>query len=113
MPGVVESTMYGAPALKLQGKLVACIPTHKSAEPGSLAVRMDFDDRAALLAEAPDVYYITDHYRDYNAVLVRFSRISADQLRDLIRMACKFVGGGKTRSAATKSRNRKPGTTKR
>jgi len=31
-PGVVESTMYGAAALKYRGKLLACIPTHRSAE---------------------------------------------------------------------------------
>jgi len=34
LPGVEESTAYGAPAFKVGGKLLACIPTHKSAEPG-------------------------------------------------------------------------------
>lgn len=110
LPGVVESTMYGAPALKIQGKLVACIPTHKSAEAGSLAVRMNFDDRADLLAGAPDVYYITNHYVNYNAVLVRFARISEDELRDLIRMAYKFVtASGTSRSGAnTKRASKRP-----
>jgi hypothetical protein len=55
-PGVKESTAYGSPALKVRGKLLACVPTHRSAEPGSLVVCVDFADRAALLAEAPDVY---------------------------------------------------------
>jgi hypothetical protein len=54
LPGVEESTAYGAPALKVRGKLLACVPTHRSAEPGSLAVRVGFDDRAELLAAAPD-----------------------------------------------------------
>jgi hypothetical protein len=108
LPGVVEGTMYGAPALKIQGKLVACVPSHTSAEPGSLAVRMDFDDRAELLAEAPDVYYVTDHYVDYNAVLVRFSRVSENELRDLIGMAYKFVtASGTSSSSATRKRTRK------
>ena len=62
LPGVEESTAYGALALKVRGKLMACVPTHRSAEPGSLAVRVGFDDRAELLAAAPDVYYVTDHY---------------------------------------------------
>jgi hypothetical protein len=61
-PEVEESRMYGAPALKVHGRLLACIPSHRSAEPDSLAVRADFDDRAELLAEAPDAYYVTDHY---------------------------------------------------
>ena len=76
LPGVQESTAYGAPALKVRGKLLACVPTHRSAEPGSLAVRVDFDDRTELLAADPDVYYVTDHYLNYTSVLVRLSRCS-------------------------------------
>lgn len=74
LPGVEESTAYGSPALKVRGKLLACLPSHRSAEPGSLAVRVGFDDRAELLAAAPDVYYVTDHYLNYTSVLVRLSR---------------------------------------
>ena len=69
LPGVEESTAYGFPALKVHGKLLACVPASRSAESGSLVVRVDFDERAELLAAAPDVYYVTDHYVDYNAVL--------------------------------------------
>jgi hypothetical protein len=61
-PGVEERTAYGAPALKVRGKLLACVPIHRSAEPNSLAVRVGFDDRAELLSTAPDVYYVTDHH---------------------------------------------------
>jgi hypothetical protein len=87
LPGVEESTAYGSPALKVHGKLLACVPVHRSAEPGSLAIRMDFDDRAELLAAQPEVYYVTEHYVGYSAVLVRLSRVSADVLRDLLGMA--------------------------
>jgi hypothetical protein len=31
---VEESTAYGSPALKVRGKLLACVPAHRSAEPG-------------------------------------------------------------------------------
>ena len=70
---------------------MVCIPTHKSAAPNSLVVRVDFDARAELLAGAPDVYYLTDHYVNYTAVLVRLSRIHTDVLRDLLAMAWRFV----------------------
>ena len=93
LPGVEESTAYGAPALKVRGKLLACVPIHRSAEPGSLLVRIDLDNRAELLAAAPDVYYVTDHYLNYSAVLVRLSRVTPDVLRDLLGMAHKFVTG--------------------
>jgi hypothetical protein len=104
MPGVEECTTWGAPTLKVHGKMMACAPSHRSAEPGSLVVRVDFDDRAALLAEAPDVYYITDHYAGYTSVLVRLSCVTPDVLRDLLTMAYKFV----TRQAVPRSRARNP-----
>jgi hypothetical protein len=67
-----------APAFKVRGKLLACVPTYRSAEPGSLVVRVDFEDRADLLAAAPDVYYVTDHYLGYIVVLMRLSRVTQD-----------------------------------
>ena len=91
LPGVEEGTAYGSPALKVRGKLLACVPVHRSAEPGSLAVRVDFDDRGKLLAADPDVYYVTDHYLNYTAVLLRLSRVTPDVLRELLGMAHKFV----------------------
>jgi hypothetical protein len=91
LPGVEASTAYGSPALKVRGKLLACVPTHPSAEPGSLVVRIGLEDRAELLAADPDVYYVTDHYLHYTAVLVRLSRVTPGVLRDLLGMAHKFV----------------------
>jgi hypothetical protein len=91
LPDVEESTAYGSPAFKVREKLLACIPVHKSAEPDSLVVCVDFAHRAELIAESPDVYYLTDHYLNYPSVLVRLSRIHPDSLRDLLGMAWRFV----------------------
>jgi hypothetical protein len=99
-PGVEESTAYGAPALKVRGKLLACVPSDRSAEPGSLVVRVDFDDRTELIEADPEIYYVTDHFVGYSGVLVRLSRVNQDTLRDLLGMAYKFV----TRSARARKR---------
>jgi len=107
LPGVEASTAWGAPALKVGGKLMACVPTHRSAEPDSLLVRVGFEDRAELLAAAPDVYYLTDHYVGYTAVLVRMSRVAPDVLRDLLGMAHKFVAAPAPRRKPSRKR-RKP-----
>lgn len=96
LPGVVASTSYGAMALKLHGKLLACTAVNRSAEPDSLMVRMSPDERAELIAADPDVYYVTDHYVGHNAVLVRLSRVGPDALRDLLGMACRFVARKRT-----------------
>ena len=103
-PGVEEGTAYGSPALKLQGKLLACMASHRSAEPGSLVVCVSFEDRGALLAEAPEFYYVKEHYLNYESVLVRLSRVSPDVLRDLLAMAYKFVSGKAKKRSRSKSR---------
>jgi hypothetical protein len=95
-------------ALKAHGKLLAWVPTNRSAEPDSVALRVDFDDRAELLAADPDVYYVPDHYAAYNAVLVRLSRVKPDILPDLVGMAYKFV----TRKASSRPATRKRGARK-
>jgi hypothetical protein len=93
--------------LKIGGKLLACPAINKSAEPNSLVVRIDFDQRAALIAEAPETYYITDHYVNYPSVLVRLSRINSDALRDLLGSACRFVSGDETRKRPAVSPKRR------
>jgi len=108
LPGVEEGTAYGLPALKVNGKLLACVPANLSAEPDSLVIRMDLDDRAELLAGAPDVYYLTDHYVDYDAVLVRLARVNPDVLRDLLGMAYKFVTGGMVNRSPRQKRQKLP-----
>jgi len=109
-PGVEYGTAYGAPALKVHGKMFTCVPTHRSAEPGSLAIRLDFDSRDELIAADPDTYYLKDHYVNYPCVLVRLSRIHEDALRDLLLMAVRFVS---TRSTRPIRRPRPAGRTSR
>jgi hypothetical protein len=91
LPGVEESTSYGTPSLKLRGQILTCMAINKSAEPNSLVIRIDFDQRDALIAEAPDTYYTTDHYVNYPAVLVRLDRVDKEMIRDLLNAGWKFV----------------------
>jgi hypothetical protein len=91
LPDVEEGTMYGTPALKLRGKLLACMTSHKSAEPNSLSVRLDFEQRDAMIADDPDTYYLKPHYVGYPVVLVRLSRISREALDDLLHASWRAV----------------------
>jgi hypothetical protein len=91
LSGVEQSTSYGSPSLKVRGKLMACIAVHRSAEPDSLVVCVDLESREAMIEEAPDVYYLTDHYVNYPCVLVRLNRIQPAALRGLLRMAWRLA----------------------
>jgi hypothetical protein len=88
---VVDGTAYGAPAVKLRGKLLACIPVNKSAEANSIAVRIDPEQRAKLLREHPETCYITDHYAPHPIVLIRLAKITRADLKELLRDALRFV----------------------
>ena len=99
LPGVEESTAYGMPALKIRGKLLTTLPSHRSAEPNSLVVRVSLEDRAELLAADPAVYYITEHYSGFDGVLVRLPLVRPDVLKGLLMTAHKYV----TRKAGPRS----------
>src|SRR2546428_13623709 len=90
LPDVEEGTIYGSPALKVRGKMFACLAIHPSADPDSLAIRIDFDQREELMAADPNTYYLTDHYVNYPVMLVRLTRVHQDALRDLLSMAWRF-----------------------
>ena len=100
--------------MKVHGKMFVCIASHKSAEPNTLVVMMDFADRDALVADDPGTYYLKEHYLNYPCVLVRLSRVSADALRDLVTGAHRFVSakarkkssGGSRRGIARQPRAR-------
>jgi hypothetical protein len=55
-------------------------------------VRADPEHRESLLEEAPETYYLTDHYRPHPVVLVRLSRIDRDALRDLLSVSWRLTG---------------------
>lgn len=106
---VEEGTAYGSPALKVRGRMFTCLASHRSAEPGTLVVLVDFSQRDALIAERPDIYYLTDHYVNYPSVLVRLSRIQPDALRDLLLMSRRFAAARGAKGGAGRTRKRPPG----
>jgi hypothetical protein len=106
LPDVEEGAAYGSPALKLRGRLVACIPTNKAVEPNSLAVCIDFAQRDEMLESEPDVYYLKPHYQNYACILVRLKKVQPDALRDLLLMGWQFVNKKAPRRRAAKRRMR-------
>jgi hypothetical protein len=85
MPEVTETTAYGMPAFKAGGRRFAGQPVARpDVEPNSLGVHISFEERDRLMAARPDVYYLTDHFRPYPAVLVRLSNVGRSELRELL-----------------------------
>jgi len=105
LPEIEEGKAYGSPALKVRGKMFACLAIHRSAEPNTLVVCIDFDQRDELIAGEPKTYYLTDHYMNYPCVLVRLARIHQDALGDLLLMGWRFMST--TKKLEVRKRRRK------
>jgi hypothetical protein len=97
LPGVVVDKYFGMPALKLDGQMLACIASHKSAEPDTLVVRIDFLERDLRVGNEPDIYYLKPHYVNYACVLTRLSHIGDVALADLLESGWGFIKKKKTR----------------
>lgn len=77
--GVVEAVTYGTPSLKV-GKAFLL----RLREPGILALRRTgLDERDMLIEADPEMFFITDHYRDYPYVLARLDRLTGPRFAAL------------------------------
>jgi hypothetical protein len=78
LPEVVEDVWFRTPALKVRGKAFVRLK-----EDGESVVFLleSVDEQEFLVAAMPEVYYITDHYRGYPAVLARLAGLRAPEAR--------------------------------
>jgi hypothetical protein len=70
-PEVEDGTSYGTPALKVRKKMLVRLK-----EDGDSLVMpgVPQDERAVVTESRPEVFYVTDHYRDHPMVLIRLSK---------------------------------------
>jgi hypothetical protein len=93
LPHVEEGTSYGTPVLKVKGKLF--VRLHDDGD--KIVLKMPFDRREEMIAEDPETYFITDHYRNYPWVLVSLEKVRADALPDLLNVAYRSASPVKKR----------------
>jgi hypothetical protein len=75
LPGVEEGLSYGMPSFKVAGKFLGRVR-----EPGVLVLMCALEEKEFLMQTNPAVYYETDHYKNWPAVLVRLARIGDEEL---------------------------------
>jgi len=81
-PEVEDATSYGTPALKVRKKLLARLK-----EDGDSLVMPGVppEERDILVERDPQVFYFTDHYKDYPIVLARLSKAKRSIVEPLLR----------------------------
>lgn len=86
LPAVEEGVSYGTPAFRVKGKFLA-----RLREDGTtLVLKIDMDERDLLIEANPSTFFITDHYRNYPALLVRLPKVRTSELRALLWDAWRF-----------------------
>jgi len=79
-PEANEKPSYGNPAFFIAKKFF----TRWRKDDNALVFVVDsMDTRDMMLELDPRTYFITDHYKDYPAVLVRMERITPDELQQM------------------------------
>jgi hypothetical protein len=81
-PEVEDGTSYGTAALKVRKKLLARI---KEDNDSLVMLGVPEGERAMLCESQPQVFYFTDHYRDYSTVLIRLSKARRGHVEPLLR----------------------------
>jgi hypothetical protein len=84
-PGVEEHIVLGGPTFRIGRRFLACIA---KIDKDTLVIKVPNRlDREYLLATKPDMYYLTDHYASFEALLVRMPQADPVELRQLFEQA--------------------------
>lgn len=87
LPGAEEGTWFGLPTFRVRSKFFAGL----GKDGASVVLRCNIYARKSLMEAEPDVYHVTDHYRDDPYVLVRLSAVRAQPLRQGIEDSWRMV----------------------
>ena len=84
-PGVEEHLVFGGPTLKVGKRFLACIA---KIDPDTLCIRVPSQlEREYFLSTKPDVYYLTEHYENFECLLVRMPNADPAEVRNLFEQA--------------------------
>ena len=82
LPGLSEGTSHRTPALKVRDKSFTRLK-----DPETLVLLVPLEHKELLMEVAPDIYFETDHYKGWPAMLVRIRVISDAELAHRLRAA--------------------------
>jgi hypothetical protein len=103
LPGIEEAPSYGMPSLKVMGKFLARVR-----EPDVLVVMCALEEKEFLMQQNPAVYFETDHYKGWPAVLVRMSKIDDAELTHRLQVAWRRQAPKKLQATLTGATAAKP-----
>jgi hypothetical protein len=82
LPDIEEGPSFGTPGLKVRGKFLMRVK-----DDDTLVFRCPIEMKEILIESVPEIYFETDHYKGYPAVLVRLSKASDAELQQCLKRA--------------------------
>jgi hypothetical protein len=98
--GATEGEHFRQPAIFVDGKFFTRVH-HK--EEAMVILTGSLEMRDVMLEAEPGLFYITDHYRNFPALLARLSRLDRKTLKALLTVQRQRMGEKKNKKAAKKS----------
>jgi hypothetical protein len=87
LPEVEEGVAFGTPAFRVRKTLLA-----RLREDGeTMMVKADYAEREFRIAAQPEVFFITDHYKNYPALLVRLAQVHPAEMQVLLGKAWRMI----------------------
>lgn len=87
LAGVTRSTSYGTPALKVDERTFV-----RLLDAQTIVLQCPLEQKVLLMEISPAIYFETDHYVGYDAVLVRLDAIEDEELSLRLEDAWRFKG---------------------
>jgi hypothetical protein len=92
LAGVTEGRSYGMPSFLLRGRFFARFRDDDTV----LVLQLGrIEDRDFLMQADPRVFFFTEHYRNYPAVLIRLAEVPRAMLADVLREAWGELSAGR------------------
>lgn len=85
LPGVARATSHGTPALKVRDNCFV-----RLLDATTLVLQCPPDQKTLLMDISPDIYFETDHYVGYPAVLIHLDAIDDEELSLRLEDAWRF-----------------------
>ncbi|MCE9523101.1 MAG: MmcQ/YjbR family DNA-binding protein, partial [Alphaproteobacteria bacterium] len=76
LPEIEEVLSYGTPSLKVKGKFLLRVR-----QPDVLVLMCALEEKEFLIQNNSAIYFETDHYKGYPAILIRLSKIDDAELK--------------------------------
>ena len=91
LPAAEETTSYGQPCFKVNGRPFV----NTGRVDRAIVTRAPDEERDLLISANPDAYFVTPHYEGWEAVLVRLDAVDENELAGRLEDSWEFMSSKK------------------